>query len=187
MNDTNNQTTMRGQDLTNALGQGQLANSVNQTNNQFTLGQQANNNQLTGINNSYNLGLQANNNQLTGINNQYQLGLGQNQNQADANANTLALGQGQLANQQTANTNSLNLGMGNLALGNRNADINGQLAGSTIMTQGINNAIGIGNALYTSGQNELNAPGSVSTAYQNWLNGLLPATGTATGTPVVKP
>lgn len=83
-----------------------------------------------------------------------------------------------LTGQRYGIDSNANLGLGSLALGNRNADTSQALAGNQIFNSGIDNTIRVGDAMYTNGARELNAPALVNTNYNNQLAGLLGTTGT---------
>jgi hypothetical protein len=61
------------------------------------------------------------------------------------------------------------LGLGSLAAQNRGLDLQSQRLGGDLFTQALNNGIGVGNALYQSGQREMLAP------WQNAINPYLNA------------
>lgn len=175
---------MNQQGISNALANmyGQAYEGDQTRSNTYNIASMQDKTNRYGINKNYSLGQAglANTKSIAELNNEtnrygidqnYGLGMANNavnKQNADTNATSVA--------------NQYNLGVGGLYnTANANAT-NAALAGSNIYTQGLNNAVGVGNTLYENGQRELNAPNDMNAEMQKLIAPYLSATGSGTST-----
>jgi hypothetical protein len=144
-----NGTQRYGMDQSYGLGMGQLGLGYQNSNNQFSLGQQQNQNQATANQNQFQLGQGSLQNQRYGMDQNYGLGLGQ-----------LGL------NSQTANQNFYST--------QRGQDLQQLSLGAQLAGQGNNGLANQGQQLYNIGQTQQNAPWL---NLQNYGNALAPFSG----------